>query len=203
MNEKVHTLKSGGRLHYVEKGAGDVALFVHGIWANHVLWERVVTSLPDTVRAIAPDWPLGSQPEAFPAGTDLSPGGMVAMIAELIEALDLRDVTLVGNDSGGGLCQLFITSDHPAAKRVDQLLEVAGGPARDDPPANRGTHREQPVVLEEAHEARRGHLEELRRICRPNRRAHRDDVVFDELLGILAAAEILPETRFLVPSREQ
>ena len=56
-------MRAGGRLHYVEKGAGDVALFVHGIWANHVLWEQVMASLPDTVRAIAPDWPLGSQPD--------------------------------------------------------------------------------------------------------------------------------------------
>ena len=85
-------------------------LFVHGIWANHVLWEQVIAALPDDVRAIAPDWPLGSQPEAFPASADLSPEGQVGVICEFLEALDLRDVTLVGNDSGGGLCQLLITT---------------------------------------------------------------------------------------------
>jgi pimeloyl-ACP methyl ester carboxylesterase len=122
MNEKIHTLKSGGKLHYVEKGRGDVVLFVHGIWANHVLWEGVVAALPDTVRAIAPDWPLGSQPEAFPRGTDFSPQGLVEMVCEFIEALDLQDITLVGNDSGGGICQLLITSDHPATKRVGRLV---------------------------------------------------------------------------------
>lgn len=122
MNESVHTLKSGGRLHYVEKGAGEVVLFVHGIWANHVLWEGVVASLPDGIRAIAPDWPLGSQPEAFPAGSDFSPLGMVEMICEFMESLDLQDVTLVGNDSGGGLCQLLITSRNPAVKRVRRLV---------------------------------------------------------------------------------
>ncbi len=122
MNAKVHELAGGGRLHYVEKGEGDVVLFVHGIWANHVLWEPVVEALPDTVRAIAPDWPLGSQPEAFPAGTDFSPQGLVGMVCEVLEALDLRDVTLVGNDSGGGICQLLITSDNPARKRIGRLV---------------------------------------------------------------------------------
>ena len=122
MEEKVFTCKSGGRLHYVEMGAGDVVLFVHGIWANHVLWEQVMDALPETVRAIAPDWPLGSQPEAFPAGADLSPAGLVELISEFIEALDLRDVTLVGNDSGGGLCQLLITSGNPCVERVGRLV---------------------------------------------------------------------------------
>jgi pimeloyl-ACP methyl ester carboxylesterase len=122
MEGKVHTLTSGGRLHYWEKGAGNAVLLVHGIWANHVLWEGVIEALPDTVRAIAPDWPLGSQPESFPSSADLSPEGLVAMIGEFMEALDLQDVTLVGNDSGGGLCQLLITSDGPFAKRVGRLV---------------------------------------------------------------------------------
>ena len=122
MNDKVLELPGGGRLHYVEKGQGHVVLFVHGIWANHVLWEGVVEALPDTVRAIAPDWPLGSQPEPFPEGTDFSPQGVVRMVCEVLEALDLQDVTLVGNDSGGGICQLVITSDHPATKRIGRLV---------------------------------------------------------------------------------
>ena len=122
MEDKLHTLGSGGRLHYVEKGSGDAVLFVHGIWANHVLWEGVIAALPGSVRAIAPDWPLGSQPESFPRDADLSPQGMVEMVCEFMEALDLHDVTLVGNDSGGGICQLLITSENPGAKRVGRLV---------------------------------------------------------------------------------
>jgi pimeloyl-ACP methyl ester carboxylesterase len=122
MVDQVHTFESGARLHYVEKGSGEVVLFVHGIWANHVLWEGVIAALPDGVRAIAPDWPLGSQPEAFPKDADLSPDGLVEIICEFMEALDLQDVTLVGNDSGGGICQLLITSENPAAKRVGRLV---------------------------------------------------------------------------------
>lgn len=122
MEQKIHAMKSGGRLHYFEKGTGDPILFVHGIWANHVLWEGVVNALPDNVRAIAPDWPLGSQPEAFPRATDFTPLGIVEIICEFMEALDLQDITLVGNDSGGGICQLLITSDHPAVKRIKRLV---------------------------------------------------------------------------------
>ena len=122
MERNIHTLKSGGRLHYLDRGSGDVVLFVHGIWTNHCLWEGVIDALPDTFRSIAPDWPLGSQPEPFPGAADLSPHGIVDMVCEFMEALDLRDVTLVGNDSGGGICQLLITSENPAATRVGRLV---------------------------------------------------------------------------------
>ena len=122
MERKVRTLKSGGRLHYLDTGSGDVLLFVHGIWANHHLWEGVIDALPGGFRGIAPDWPLGSQPEAFPRDADLSPEGVVDMVCEFMEALDLQDVTLVGNDSGGGICQLLVTSEHLAAARVGRLV---------------------------------------------------------------------------------
>ena len=122
MEQKVHTLKSGGRLHYLDTGSGDVLLFVHGIWVNHHLWKGVMDALPGGFRCIAPDWPLGSQPEAFPRGADLSPHGVADMVCEFMEALDLQDVTLVGNDSGGGVCQLLITSENPAAARVGRLV---------------------------------------------------------------------------------
>ena len=122
MERNIHTLRSGGRLHYLDRGSGDVVLFTHGIWTNHCLWEGVIDALPDTFRSIAPDWPLGSQPEPFPPAADLSPRGIVDMVCEFMEALDLRDVTLVGNDSGGGICQLLIASENPAATRVGRLV---------------------------------------------------------------------------------
>ena len=89
MERNIHTLRSGGRLHYLDRGSGDVVLFIHGIWTNHFLWEGVIDALPDTFRGIAPDWPLGSQPEPFPRNADLSPRGIVDMVCEFMEALDL------------------------------------------------------------------------------------------------------------------
>jgi pimeloyl-ACP methyl ester carboxylesterase len=41
-------------------------------------------------------------------GVELSPRAVATMIRDFIEKLGLSDVTLVGNDTGGGLCQLVI-----------------------------------------------------------------------------------------------
>lgn len=84
-------------------------LFVHGILVDHRLWRDVAEQLArNKFRCILPDWPLGSHTVPAGEGADLSPGGVAKMIHELIVALDLADVTLVGNDTGGGLCQLVI-----------------------------------------------------------------------------------------------
>jgi pimeloyl-ACP methyl ester carboxylesterase len=52
---------------------------------------------------------------------DLSPLGLARLIAELIERLELDDVTLVGNDTGGALCQL-VAVHHP--ERVGRLVLI-------------------------------------------------------------------------------
>ncbi len=84
-------------------------LFVHGVLVDHRLWTRVAEQLARKgFRCILPDWPLGSHRIPVGDGADLSPSGVATMIRDLIVALDLSDVTLVGNDTGGGLCQLVI-----------------------------------------------------------------------------------------------
>ena len=88
-------------------------LFVHGILVDHRLWHEVAEQLADKgFRCVLPDWPLGSHRIPVNAGADLSPRGVATMIRDFIVALDLSDVTLVGNDTGGGLCQLVIDA-HP------------------------------------------------------------------------------------------
>ena len=56
----------------------------------------------------------------------MSPGGVARMVAGLIERLDLRDVTLVGNDTGGAICQIVISRASRAYRkaRVDQLRRL-------------------------------------------------------------------------------
>jgi pimeloyl-ACP methyl ester carboxylesterase len=49
------------------------------------------------------------------AGTDLAPPRMAALVAAFLDALDLRDVVLVGNDSGGAVSQIV------AAHHADRL----------------------------------------------------------------------------------
>ena len=53
------------------------------------------------------------------ADADLSPIGNARLIADFLEALDLDRVTLVGNDTGGALCQLVVTR-HP--ERIGRLV---------------------------------------------------------------------------------
>lgn len=109
----------GGTVRYRERGAGPAVLFVHGLLVNGALWRKVVPELAPDFRCIAPDWPLGSHEVPLGDGVDRSPGGMARLIADFMAALELQDVTLVGNDSGGALCQLVVTR-HP--ERVGRLV---------------------------------------------------------------------------------
>ena len=108
-----------GVIHYRDVGSGPAIVFVHGLLVNGNLWRGLVPNLSRTHRCLIPDWPLGSHSEAMNASTDLSPSGMAQMIADFLVALKLEDVTLVGNDSGGALCQLVVTR-HP--ERVGRLV---------------------------------------------------------------------------------
>jgi pimeloyl-ACP methyl ester carboxylesterase len=104
-------------IEYRELGPADPAhppiLFVHGILVDHKLWLKVAEELArNGFRCILPDWPLGSHTVPVDQGVELTPVSVAEMVNEFIDALDLRDVTLVGNDTGGGLCQLLIDA-HP------------------------------------------------------------------------------------------
>jgi pimeloyl-ACP methyl ester carboxylesterase len=108
-----------GRVRYREAGAGKPIVFVHGYLVDGRLWDGVVDRLSDRYRCIAPDWPIGAQQIAMKPDTDLSPPGVAATIASFLEALDLEDVTVVGNDSGGAMSQVLVTR-HP--ERVGRLV---------------------------------------------------------------------------------
>src|SRR5215211_4407897 len=70
-------------------------------------------------RCIVPDWPMGSHRTALNPGADLSPPGIAGLIAAFMDALELDRVTLVGNDTGGAMSQIF-TAAHP--DRVERLI---------------------------------------------------------------------------------
>jgi pimeloyl-ACP methyl ester carboxylesterase len=108
-----------GTIHYRDEGSGPPVVFVHGALVDGTLWTPVVERLAARARCIVPDLPLGSHRTPMRPDADLTPTGLARLIAELIEALDLRDVTLVGNDTGGALCQLVATR-HP--ERLGRLV---------------------------------------------------------------------------------
>ena len=103
---------SQGRLHVVELGpeTGTPVLFLHGVLANGRLWEHSARLLAPRHRCLIPDLPLGAHSEALGAHADLSPSGVVRMLGQLLDALGVESVHLVGNDSGGALCQLFLVA---------------------------------------------------------------------------------------------
>jgi pimeloyl-ACP methyl ester carboxylesterase len=110
-----------GTIHYRDQGEGPQIVFVHGLLVNTRIWEPVIERMSAQARCIAPDLPLGSHPEAMNADADLSPLGVAALIAEFIDKLDLNDVTLVGNDTGGAMCQL-VCAHHP--ERIGRLVLI-------------------------------------------------------------------------------
>ncbi|MBA2327878.1 MAG: alpha/beta hydrolase [Actinobacteria bacterium] len=111
-----------GSIAYRERGAGDPIVFVHPIFTNGDLWRDVVPSLAEQYRCITPDWPLGSHSVRMDRDADLSPPGLADLVGGFLDALDLHDVTLVGNDTGGAISQLVVAR-HP--ERVARLVLVS------------------------------------------------------------------------------
>jgi pimeloyl-ACP methyl ester carboxylesterase len=95
-------------------------LFVHGILVNGQLWRVVAEGLAHRgFRCIVPTWPLGSHTIPVDDATALSLPGVAEMVNDALVALDLSDVTLVGSDTGGGICQLVVDA-HP--DRIGRLV---------------------------------------------------------------------------------
>jgi len=107
-----------GTIRYREAGEGKPVVFVHGYLVDGRLWDGVVDRLSDRCRCLAPDWPLGAQQVAMNPDADLSPPGIAGLIADFLEKLDLDDVTIVGNDAGGAMSQVLVTT-HP--ERISRL----------------------------------------------------------------------------------
>jgi pimeloyl-ACP methyl ester carboxylesterase len=101
-------LGEGRRIRAHVTGEGPPIVFVHGALVNANLWRKVVPRL-DGFKRVTLDLPLGSHLEPLPKHSDVSPPALADLIGDAIEALDLDDVTLVGNDTGGGLSQILVT----------------------------------------------------------------------------------------------
>lgn len=112
---------SCGELEYRVFGPDDAPplLFVHGVLANHRLWEQLAAHLSKRYRCIVPTLPLGAHGLPLRKDADLSPSGVVTLIIEFMGALQLDRVTLIGNDSGGALSQMLI-AQYP--ERVERLI---------------------------------------------------------------------------------
>ncbi|GAC70545.1 alpha/beta fold hydrolase [Gordonia soli] len=112
-----------GTIEYATYGPDDSAhppvVFVHGVAVDHRLWEPTAELLAAAgYRCYAPTLPLGAHRIPWGPDADRSPRGAAALIGEFISTLGLSDVTLVGNDTGGALCQFALDADPDLAARV-------------------------------------------------------------------------------------
>jgi pimeloyl-ACP methyl ester carboxylesterase len=101
-------LGGGRRVRAHVTGDGPAIVFVHGALVNANLWRKVVPRLHGFTR-VALDLPFGSHLDPMPKDADFSSPALADLIADAIEKLDLDGVTVVGNDTGGGLTQILAT----------------------------------------------------------------------------------------------
>ncbi|MFF1360812.1 alpha/beta fold hydrolase [Streptomyces sp. NPDC058297] len=115
---------SAGTIEYEETGtAGPTVVFLHGLMMDTSLWDGPIAELAREHRCVAPTLPLGAHRRAVRDDADLSLPGVARLVVEFLDRLDLRDVTLVGNDTGGALVQLVISEG--AADRVGRVVLVS------------------------------------------------------------------------------
>lgn len=112
-----------GTVHYrvagPEESAAPPVVFVHAFLVNGAVWSKVADLLAERgIRSYAPDWPLGAHRTPLRPDADRSPRGVARQIASFLEALNLDDVTLVGNDTGGALVQFLLDTDPDRVGRV-------------------------------------------------------------------------------------
>jgi pimeloyl-ACP methyl ester carboxylesterase len=116
-----------------ENAPNQPVVFVHGFLVNSTLWTGTADALAaGGVRSYAADWPLGSHTIALGADADQSPRGIARQVIAFMNALELDDVTLVGNDTGGAICQFLLDID---ASRIGRVVLTNCDAFNNFPPA--------------------------------------------------------------------
>jgi pimeloyl-ACP methyl ester carboxylesterase len=115
---------SAGTIDYHDTGGrGPVVVLLHGLLMNGSLWDAVLPGLAG-YRCVLPTLPLGAHRRPMRTDADLTLPGIARLVAELLDRLDLRDVLLVGNDTGGAIAQL-VAGRKDLAERVSGLVLVS------------------------------------------------------------------------------
>jgi pimeloyl-ACP methyl ester carboxylesterase len=129
---------SAGTIEYQDTGGdGPVVVLLHGLLMDASLWDEVIAGLAAGHRCVAPTLPLGAHRHAMHADADLSLPGIARLASEFLERLDLRDVILVGNDTGGALTQLLMADDDARA-RIGRAVLVSSDAFDNFPPGLTG-----------------------------------------------------------------
>jgi len=109
---------SAGPIQFRDQGSGPNIVFVHGLLVDGTLWRKVTPALEQSFRCVVPDWPLGSHRKPMRSDAELTPRSVARLVAELLERLELEEVTLVANDTGGAITQLLAVDHPPRVARI-------------------------------------------------------------------------------------
>ena len=112
----------GERLAYYDEGQGEVLLLIHGMAGSSQTWREILPRLAKKYRVIAPDL-LGHGHSATPRG-DYSLGAHASGVRDLLSALDVPRVTVVGHSLGGGVAMQFA---YQFPERCERLVLVSSG----------------------------------------------------------------------------
>lgn len=115
------TRVDGLDIEYTDSGTGPTVLFVHGVYVTGAVWNDVIAELGNGFRSIAPTWPLGAHSTST-TGADIGAEAAARRIVHFIEALDLPDVTVVANDTGGGLVLAALGDALLDTSRISRLV---------------------------------------------------------------------------------
>lgn len=119
-----------GKIAYIERGAGQAALFLHGFPLNSFQWRGAIERLSPYRRCVAPDF-MGLGYTQVAEGQSVAPDAQVDMLVALLDKLSIDTVDVIASDSGGAVAQLFVTR-HP--QRVRTLLLANCDVEIDSPP---------------------------------------------------------------------
>ena len=110
---------SAGPVEYEDSGGdGPTIVFLHGLLMDSSLWAGPIAELAGEHRCVALTLPLGAHRRPVSPTADLSLPGIAGIVTEFLDRLDLRDVTLVGNDTGGALVQVLARTSAPRVGRI-------------------------------------------------------------------------------------
>src|SRR5580704_5436902 len=113
-------------LHLVEAGDPDAPpfLFLHGWPESSRAWQPLMTVAAGRIRAIAVDLPgIG---ESAGVKTDGTKAQIAEVVHQVIEALELRDLTLVGHDVGGMVVHSYLRRYRNLTRAVIMNVVIPG-----------------------------------------------------------------------------
>ncbi len=97
----------GNTIDYKEVGTGYPLLFIHGAFSSGKTWRKVVPELSAHFRCIIPEWPFGGHKTPIQHEMDFTPSGIAELISKVLDSLNLTQVMIVANDTGGAYAQVF------------------------------------------------------------------------------------------------